>query len=194
MSLLRSLANHASFYGTTGRSQSGQPNNSRHKAQHRLIVPGQSLISGRYPSELLQLQKEAFHQIARPVEMPIQCARVQTIPFGRDHGISPHPLDRIAEDCGVIAFVCQYGFARETVNQGCWLARIRKLAQVLTANAAGYPRHLQSCESWCSSRLGTYPWPRRPGLFFCGIMLMNADNAAIHHQMFQVSISSKRGH
>ena len=71
--------------------------------------------------------------------MPIQCARVQTIPFGRDHGISPHPLDRIAEDCGVIAFVCQYGFARETVNQGCWLARIRKLAQVLTADAAGYP-------------------------------------------------------
>jgi hypothetical protein len=31
-------------------------------------------------------------------------------------------------------------------------------------------------------------------LFFCDTMLMNADNAAIHHQVFQVCLLGERGH
>lgn len=32
--------------------------------------------------------------------MPIQCARVQTIPFGKEHGLSPRALDRIDGGAG----------------------------------------------------------------------------------------------
>ena len=60
----------------TGLSQSSQSNDGRHEAQHRLIVSGQSLISGRYPAELASISKKAFHQIALLVEMPIQRTRV----------------------------------------------------------------------------------------------------------------------
>lgn len=105
-------------------------------------------------------QEKAFYQAARLVEMLIQCARVQAILFERDHCLSPHALDRIDEGGRVIAFVCQYCFARKAFNQDCSLLIFGSLA-----GAAGYPRHLRLSESWCSGLFATYPWPRRLALF-----------------------------
>lgn len=90
--------------------------------------------------------------------------------------------------CGV-----QVVFLNHAIG-GLRLAHIPKLAPALTAGAADYREHPRWRESWCSSHLGTYPWLRRPVLFFCGTMLMNANDAAIHHQVFQVSLPGERGH
>ena len=79
--------------------------------------------------------------------MPIQCARVQTIPFGGDHGLSPHALDSIDEGGSVIALSANTALhIKPSIRAAA--CSYSDVPQALTTGAAGYRGDQQLRKSW----------------------------------------------
>ena len=86
-------------------SHSSQPNESAREMNKRQEGGGKLVVAGGDSSEVLEACEETFDQVAIPVDMPIERARIDAIRARRNHCLSALRGNHLDKGVGVVPFV-----------------------------------------------------------------------------------------